>query len=169
MPPDSAWHWQQHSPWTPTRCNPDPGHSRLAWFPQQQRGPWTPMLPHHRPLKGPSDDRSTDINSSFLSCSRASNQCLALGHSPRHLPGLGWPTSHSCHPVPHHLSTQTTNHSTSPSLLLLYPVLSHHYGAQPPSKWAFSWVTGGTWMNTAHPSHKEWRLAVASPLPYSWA
>lgn len=69
---------------------PRPWALRLAWFPQQQRGPWTPMLPHHRPLQGPSDDRSTDINSSFLSFFRASDQCLALGHNPGPDISLDW-------------------------------------------------------------------------------
>lgn len=50
-----------------------------------------------------------------------------------------------------------------------YPIISHHSGIQPPSTRSLGWVTGGAWLSTFHPSHKEWRRAfcnLSSLLPF---
>lgn len=56
------------------------------------------------------------------------------------------------------------HHSVSPHLTPPHHVLSLHNGAQPPSTRTLGWVTRGTWLSTACPSHKEWHRVLSFPL-----
>lgn len=96
-------------------------------------------------------------------------QGLALDYSPGPEISLGLGGQHQPSSSPPsllqiHLSPQATNHSAFQSLPLLQPVCSQHNGSGQNSARADGWVTGGAWLSTTHPSHKEWCGAVAFPL-----